>query len=173
MEPTPAKATRFKTIKTDVTRWARTLGVDAVTLYKSHPYFFLFCDIDTHSKEALRAVLTTYKLANLSVYWWRTSKGYNTVSPCLLELREWLRLTKRFPSFVQYSFDTIRLSRRITDGGILYAENWNRYSYLESYSLIFELLRRFNCNIPEWKSCYVVTQLQKTYYNQLLFRKCQ
>lgn len=170
MDSATTQKPRFETIKTNVTRWAHTKGVDAVTVYNSNPYFFLFCDIDTHSKEELRKVLTTYKLSNLTVYWWRTSKGYNTVSPCLLSLRQWIRLTKRFPSFVEYSFDTIRLSNRLTDGRTLFCEQWNRVTYLESYSLIFELLKRFNANLSKWRSCYVTTKLQYSFYNQLLFR---
>ena len=33
------------------THWVKTFGLDAVTIYKGKPYFFLFADIDTKDKE--------------------------------------------------------------------------------------------------------------------------
>jgi hypothetical protein len=168
-----SKDTRFETPRSNVTRYVRTLGVNAVTIYNQKPYFFLFADIDTKEPELLRKTLGVYKRRNLTAYWWETNKGYNIASPCLLGLRSWMRTVTYMQSFLDYSFDTIRISRRATDGKILYGEQWNKGQYVESYSLIYELLVRFCCNIRHWKPFYHYTTLEKIYYNQLLLRKCQ
>jgi hypothetical protein len=96
------------------TNWVKTFGLDSVTIYNKKPYFFLFADLDTKDKEELLKVLVIFQRRGLSCYHYETTKGYHVVSPTMLTIREWV-LHKKALDFLQYRFDTIRISKRALD----------------------------------------------------------
>lgn len=151
----------------------QTFGINSVTIYDGDPYFFLFSDVDTKDMEQLRRILQVYKQNNLSCYFYETTKGWHVVSPVLLKLRKWTRLVNQLRPLVKdYSFDTIRYTRRYTDGRILYFEEWNNKNF-ESYDLHYLFRNKFECGFDKILENYVSTKLQWTSYNQLrITKKC-
>jgi hypothetical protein len=148
-------------------RYLQTVGINSVTMYDSNPYFFLFSDIDTKDTEILQRVLMVYKHRNLTAYYYETRKGWHVVSPVLLKLRKWAGLTEQLRKILpDYRFDTIRYTPRPTDGKILYLQQWN-LKEPESYNLIWELHKKFMCDIQVMRECFVSTKLDWTIYNQL------
>ena len=113
-----------------------TLGLEAVTTFNEKPYFFLFSDIDSKDPDELLKVLKFYEKWQYSVYYYETTKGFHIVSPVLLSFRTWLfrieSLKKKVP---EYRFGAIRISKRPTDSGIAYFQNWNNFKKKESITL--------------------------------------
>ena len=145
----------------------QTFGINAVTIKDGNPYFFLFSDIDSKELDQLKEVLKVYKHRNLSVYFYETTKGWHVVSPVLLGLRKWIDLTNQLRKLLpDYSFDTIRYSKRYTDGKKLYFEEWN--SILpESYNLHYQIRYKFECGFNRILEHWTSTELQWCTYNQL------
>lgn len=163
------KELRPTSIRSGVTRYAVSLAVNAVTVFEGKPYFFLFCDIDCQDKELLRQALAVYRRKNLTVYFWQTAKGWNLASPCLLHIRKWTKYKAILQKLNEgYSFDSIRVSKRYTDGKTLFYEQWNRKLYYESYDLISLLADRFSVSFT--KRC-VHTNLDISIYRQLRLLK--
>jgi len=150
-----------------------TFGINAVTIMGGNPYFFLFSDIDTKSTEQLKEVLKVYKHRNLTVYFYETTKGWHVVSPVLLGLRKWIGLTNQLRKLMpDYSFDTIRYTKRCTDGKKLYYESWNRKE-LESYNLHYQLRYKFQVGFSQILPHWTDTKLDWCTYNQLrIIKKC-
>ena len=152
------------------THWVKTLGLDCVTLYNDKPYFFLFADLDTKDKEELLKVLVIFQRRGLSCYHYETTKGFHVVSPTMLTVREWV-LHKKALDFLQYRFDTIRISKRSTDGKKLFFNHYNRhYRRMESSSLHNMLRNIYGCSEIEKNKQIVFTDLQFTTYMQLKLR---
>jgi len=148
-----------------------TIGINAVTIHDSTPYFFLFSDIDTKEREQLREVLKVYRNRNLSCYFYETTKGWHVISTVLLKLRKWISLCNLLrPIVPDYSFDTIRYSMRSSDGKMLYFEDWN-HKELESYDLHYYILQKFNCDLKHFQNHYVSSKIDWTIYNQLRLKK--
>lgn len=153
--------------------YVQTFGINSVTIKDGNPYFFLFSDIDTKSKEQLKEVLKVYRYRNLSVYFYETMKGWHVVSPVLLGIRKWTSLTNQLSKILpEYSFDTIRYTYRQTDGKKLYYEPWNQRE-LESYDLHYLLRNKFQCGFDRILEHWTSTKLQWCTYNQLrITKKC-
>ncbi len=152
---------------TDGIRYLQTVGINSVTMYEGNPYFFLFSDIDTKDKEILQRILMAYKHRNLTAYYYETRKGWHVVSPVLLKLRKWVGLTEQLKKILpDYKFDTIRYTPRPTDGKILYLQQWNMKEP-ESYDLVYQLHKKFNCDLQRFESNYVSTKLEWSIYTQL------
>ncbi len=151
----------------------QTFGINAVTIWDSNPYFFLFSDIDSKELEKLVKVLMVYKHKSLSVYFYETTKGWHVVSPVLLGLRKWIGLTNQLRKLLpDYSFDTIRYSKRYTDGKKLYFEEWNS-RLPESYNLHYHIRYKFQYGFNEILEHWVSTKIQWSTYNQLrIIKKC-
>ena len=153
------------------THWVKTFGLDAVTIYKGKPYFFLFADLDTKDKEELLKVLVIFQRRGLTAYHYETTKGFHVVSPTMLTIREWV-LHKKALNFLQYRFDTIRISKRVTDGKELFFNHYNRhYRRMESSSLHNMLRNIYGYSEIEKNSQIVFTNLQFTTYMQLKFKE--
>ncbi len=144
-----------------------TFGINAVTIKDGNPYFFLFSDIDNKELEHLRDILKVYRYSNLSVYFYETTKGWHVLSPVLLSLRKWMGLTNVLRKLIpDYSFDTIRYTKRYTDGKKLYFESWNSRR-LESYNLHYQLRYKFQYGFDRILEHWTSTKLQWCTYNQL------
>ena len=153
------------------TNWIKTFGLDAVTIYKGKPYFFLFADLDTKDKEELLKVLVVFQRKGLTAYHYETTKGFHVVSPTMLTIREWV-LHKKALDFLQYRFDTIRISKRATDGKKLFFNHYNRhYRRMESSSLHNMLRNIYGYSEVEKNKQIVFTDLQFTTYMQLKFKE--
>lgn len=155
---------------TGSTRQNMVVGLDAVTVEpQSHtPYFFLMCDIDTKEQETLRTIIQFYAQNQLSVYFWETKKGYHTLSPALLKLRVWTRLTCDLRDKIQYDFDTLRWSARYTDSSILYFEDYHTRRFQESLTMHQAIANKF-CTIPVNRG--IETVLTWSMYSQLEFKQ--
>lgn len=148
-----------------------TFGINAVTTIETYPYFFLFSDIDTKEVNQLKEVLKVYRHRNLSCYFYETTKGWHVVSPVLLGLRKWIGLTNQLRKIIpDYSFDTIRYTKRSTDGKTLYFEDWNS-KISESYDLHYLLRNKFEVGFDRILEHWVSTKLQWCSYNQLRITK--
>ena len=153
------------------TEWVKTFGLDSATVYKGKPYFFLFADIDTKDTEELLKVLVIFQRRGLSCYHYETTKGFHVVSPTMLTIREWV-LHKKALDFLEYRFDTIRISKRSTDGKKLFFNHYNRhYRRMESSSLHNMLRNIYGYSEVEKNKQIVFTDLQFTTYMQLKFKK--
>jgi len=153
--------------------YVQEFGINAVTVKDCNPYFFLFSDIDSKELEKLKEVLKVYKRNNLSVYFYETTKGWHIISPVLLGLRRWIGLTDQLRKLLpDYSFDTIRYSKRYTDGKKLYFEEWNSILH-ESYNLHYQIRYKFECGFDRILEHWISTKLQWCTYNQLrIIKKC-
>ena len=152
------------------TQWLKTVGLDAVTIYDNNPYFFLFADIDTKNKEELLKVIVTFQRRGLSCYHYETTKGFHVISPTMLTIREWV-LHKKALDFLQYRFDTIRITRRLKDGKKLFFNHYNKhYRRFESANLHDMLRKKFHYSPIEKHQKIVQTKLQYTIYMQLKFK---
>ena len=147
-----------------------TLGLEAVTIFNEKPYFFLFSDIDSKDPEELLKVLKFYEKWHLSCYYYQTTKGFHIISPVLLTFRTWLfrieSLKKKVP---EYRFGAIRISKRDTDSGTAYYQNWNDRKFKESYSLhvlMNEIFFTSGVKMVKPKK----TKLNYIWYNQLNFK---
>lgn len=149
------------------TTWVKTYGLDCCTIYNNKPYFFLFADIDTKDKEALLKVLTIFCKRNLSCYHYETTKGYHVISPTMLTVREWVNY-KRALSYLEYRFDTIRISKRVGDGKKLFYNHYNKhFRRMESKSFHNLFRNLFGYSEIENNLQIVSTILQYTTYMQL------
>tara|TARA_R110002020_G_scaffold164095_1_gene350503 strand:- start:418 stop:1074 length:657 start_codon:yes stop_codon:yes gene_type:complete len=168
------------------TKWVSTLGVDAVTIFNdstksfdlaggkilhSKAYFFLFADIDTKDPEILLKCLVIFQRRHLSCYHYETTKGYHIISPVMLTIREFLHHKKAL-DFLEYRFDTIRLSPRKGDGTKLFFNHFNKHFRRKESKTLHNLLReKFNCSKIEPNENYVNTKLSYTTYSQLKFQE--
>lgn len=150
-----------------------TIGINAVTIRDSQPYFFLFSDIDSTDTELLKEILKIYRYKNLSVYFYRTTKGWHVISPVLMNLRSWVSTCNKLRKIIpDYSFDSIRYDKRQSDGIILHFESWN-WKNPESYDLHYLLRNKFKVGFDKIEKHYVSTKLQWCTYNQLrITKKC-
>ena len=90
-----------------------TKAIQAITVFDSKPFFFLFADIDKRDSKLLLKVLTIYRNNQISCYYYHTNKGYHVISPCLLTFRKWSQLTDLLrPLLEAYRFDALRISNR-------------------------------------------------------------
>lgn len=81
--------------KQNPTRLYKVVALNCVTVDdKKNPYFFLFSDIDDKDPYHLSRIIKFFAKNGLSFFWYETSKGYHVVSPCLLEIEEWIKLRK-------------------------------------------------------------------------------
>ena len=149
------------------THWVNTLGVDAVTIYQNKSYFFLFADIDTKDTEALLKILVIFQRRHLSCYHYETTKGYHVISPTLLNIREFMN-HKMALDFLDYRFDTIRLSKRKTDGSRLFFNHFNKHFRRKESKSLHNLIRNlYGCSEIEPNENYINTSLSFTQYMQL------
>ena len=152
------------------TQWVDTMGIDAVTIYNDKPYFFLFADIDTKEPELLLRILVIFQRRHLSCYHYETTKGYHVISPCLLHIRLWLKFQKDL-SFLDYRFDTIRISKRYGEKPTLYYNHFNKhFRHLESKSFHNLIRNIYNYSEIEPNENYINTRLSFTQYMQLKLR---
>jgi hypothetical protein len=149
-----------------------TLGLEAVTTFNEKPYFFLFSDIDSKDPDELLKVLKFYEKWQYSVYYYETTKGFHIVSPVLLSFRTWLfrieSLKKKVP---EYRFGAIRISKRPTDSGIAYFQNWNNFKKKESITLHNLMNEIFFINGSMKITRGKKTKLNYIWYNQLNYQK--
>lgn len=152
------------------TRRVPTIGLDAVTVEPKTltPYFFLFADIDTKESETLRVVLQKFSRVGISAYFWETCKGWHVLSPALLTLRQWTSLRVGMQDMLSYYFDTLRWSARLSDGSILYFEDYQKPRYQESYTLHQAIANKF-CTEPLERGIETVLTWSK--YHQLEFKQ--
>lgn len=170
MEHEASEGTWNKRPVTDSTRRVLTVGLDAATVDPETltPYFFFFADIDTKEQETLRVVLQKLSVVGISAYFWETRKGYHVLSPALLKLRLWTSLRVGLQDKLQYYFDTLRWSSRLTDGSILYFEDYNRGRYQESLTVHLAISEKFG-TIPVERG--IDTHLTWSQYHQLEFKQ--
>ena len=95
MEHKKSKTNGIKRVKSNSTRFIQYEGLSAVTIFDSRPYFFLFADIDKKEVKQLERVLWIYQENNLSCYWYETTQGFHVVTPVLLNLKTWAKLTNQ------------------------------------------------------------------------------
>ena len=89
----------------------------------------------------------------------------------MLTIREWV-LHKKALDFLEYRFDTIRISKRSTDGKKLFFNHYNKhYRRMESSSLHNMLRNIYGYSEVEKNKQIVFTNLQFTTYMQLKFKK--
>ena len=89
----------------------------------------------------------------------------------MLSIREWV-LHKKALDFLEYRFDTIRISKRSTDGKKLFFNHYNRhYRRMESSSLHNMLRNIYGYSEIEKNKQIVLTDLQFTTYMQLKFKE--
>ena len=149
------------------TQWIDTMGIDAVTIFDDKPYFFLFADIDTKDTELLLKILIIFQRRQLSCYHYETTKGYHVVSPTMLTIREFLHHKKAL-DFLDYRFDTIRLTKRNTDGSKLFFNHFNKHFRRKESKSLHNLLRNlYRYSEIEPNENYVNTSLCYTQYSQL------
>jgi len=149
------------------TQWIDTMGVDAVTIFDDKPYFFLFADIDTKDTEVLLKTVTIFQRRQLSCYHYETTKGYHVVSPTMLTIREFLHHKKAL-DFLDYRFDTIRLTKRSSDGSELFFNHFNKHFRRKESKTLHNLLRNlYGYSEIEPNENYVNTSLCYTQYSQL------
>ena len=149
------------------THWVDTMGIDAITIYNDKPYFFLFADIDTKEPELLLRILVIFERRHLSCYHYETTKGYHVISPTMLTIREFLH-HKRALDFLDYRFDTIRLTKRNSDGTILFFNHYNKHFRRKESKSLHNLLRNiYGYSEIEPNENYINTRLQYTNYMQL------
>jgi hypothetical protein len=159
----------IKTARTGSLRSIQNVGLNAVTVDASrNPYFFLFSDIDTKEPETLRLVLQKFLRKGISAYFWETSKGWNVVSPNLLDIRQWTLLRLDLQDIAKYNFDTIRWSTRLGDGDKLYFEDSHLQRYLESVTLHKKIAEKFS---TEPLDRGIETALTWCSYNQIVFKQ--
>jgi hypothetical protein len=152
------------------TQYVKTLGLNATTIYNNESYFFLFADIDTKDKSTLERVLNIFANHNLTCYHYETIKGYHVISPCLLHIRLWLKFQKDL-SFLDYRFDTIRISKRYGEKPTLYYNHFNKhFRHLESKSFHNLIRNIYNHSEIEPNENYINTRLSFTQYMQLKLR---
>jgi hypothetical protein len=152
------------------TQWVDTMGVDAVTIFDNKPYFFLFADIDTKDTEILLKILVIFQRRQLSCYHYETTKGYHVVSPTMLTIREFLHHKKAL-DFLDYRFDTIRLTKRSSDGSELFFNHFNKHFRRKESKTLHNLLRNlYGYSEIEPNENYVNTSLCYTQYSQLKLR---
>lgn len=148
-----------------------TFGINSITTRNGKPYFFLFSDVDNKELESLKEVLKVYRYRNLSVYFYETTKGWNVISPVLLGFRNWVGICNTLRKILpEYSFDTIRYTKRHSDGNQLYFEDWNS-KIPESYDLHYLIRNKFMVGFDRILEHWVSTKLQWTTYNQLRITK--
>ena len=148
-----------------------TKGLNAVTIYNDEPYFFLFADIDTKDLEELHKILTIFQRRGLSCYHYETTKGFHVISPTMLTIREW-SLYKKDLDFLNYRFDTIRISKRYTDSPILNFEHFNKHFRRLESSSFHNLIRNiYGYSEVEKNKQIVFTKLQYSTYIQLHLKK--
>jgi len=149
------------------TQYVKTLGLNTTTIYDDETYFFLFADIDTKDSSMLEKVLNIFNNHHLSCYHYETSKGYHVISPCLLHVRLWLKFQKDL-SFLDYRFDTIRISKRFDDKPDLYFNHFNKhFRHLESKSFHNLIRNIYKYSEIEPNENYINTTLSFTQYMQL------
>tara|TARA_R100001086_G_scaffold243950_1_gene173185 strand:- start:457 stop:1047 length:591 start_codon:yes stop_codon:yes gene_type:complete len=149
------------------TQYVKTLGLNTTTIYDDETYFFLFADIDTKDSSMLEKVLNIFNNHHLSCYHYETSKGYHVISPCLLHVRLWLKFQKDL-SFLDYRFDTIRISKRFDDKPDLYFNHFNKhFRHLESKSFHNLIRNIYRYSEIEPNENYINTSLSFTQYMQL------
>ena len=149
------------------TQYVKTLGLNTTTIYDDETYFFLFADIDTKDISVLEKVLNIFNNHHLSCYHYETSKGYHVISPCLLHVRLWLKFQKDL-SFLDYRFDTIRISKRFDDKPDLYFNHFNKhFRHLESKSFHNLIRNIYKYSEIEPNKNYINTSLSFTQYMQL------
>ena len=170
MESKASEGTWAERPITGSTRRVQTIGLDAVTVDPQTltPYFFFFADIDTKEQETLRVVLQKLSVVGISAYFWETRKGYHVLSPALLKLRLWTSLRVGLQDKLQYYFDTLRWSTRLTDGSILCFEDYNRGKYQESLTVHLAISEKFG-TIPVERG--IDTHLTWSIYHQLEFKQ--
>jgi len=148
-------------------QWVKTFGLNAPTIYNNETYFFLFADIDTKDPELLQKILTIYQRRQLSCYHYETTKGFHVISPTMLNIREFM-LHKMALDFLEYRFDTIRLTRRETDSPVLFFDHFNKHFRRKESKSLHNLLRNiYNCSEIEPNENYINTRLSFTEYMQL------
>ena len=147
--------------------YVKTLGLNATTIHDSKVYFFLFADIDTKDNSILEKVLNIFANHHLTCYHYETLKGHHVISPCLLHVRLWLKFQKDL-SFLDYRFDTIRISKRLGDKPILFYNHFNKhFRHLESKTFHNLMRNIYNCSEIEPNENYINTRLSFTEYMQL------
>ena len=52
------------------------LGLEAITLYETHPSFFLFVEIDTKDKSVLQSLIKYITNRKISVIFYESNKGF-------------------------------------------------------------------------------------------------
>ena len=145
----------------------KTTGLNATTIYNNEVYFFLFADIDTKDKAALEKVLNIFANHHLTTYHYETSKGYHIISPCLLHVRLWIKYQKDL-AFLDYRFDTIRISKRLGDKPTLYYDHFNKhYRHLESKTFHNLFRNIYGYSEIEPHDEIINTELSFTQYDQL------
>ena len=153
------------------TQWVDTMGIDAVTIYNDKPYFFLFADIDTKDPEFLLKILVIFQRRHLSCYHYETTKGYHVISPTMLNIREFMQ-HKMALDFLDYRFDTIRLTKRKTDKPILFFNHFNKHLRRKESKSLHNLLRNiYGYSEIEPNENYINTRLQYTNYMQLKLQR--
>lgn len=147
-----------------------TIGLEAITVFNSKPYFFLFADIDTKESSFLLKVLTFFKINHLSCYYYNTNSGFHVASPCMLKFRHWTKLIEQLKKELpEYRFNALRVSNRGDYRFIDYC-NWNDRKYKESRTLHNLFKNRFKIVDAVLMVKAKDTELSFITYNQLSFR---
>lgn len=140
--------------QTNIIKYVERLGIQADCVFDNFPHFFLFIELDSKEKTTLRSMLKFLLNQSLALLFFESNNGYHIVSPSLLGLQKWLRITKVcqdiYPNHF-YSHDVIRISPKPKDGKILFWENGDtRSKFKNSDDLlkIFELRFKTKINCP-------------------------
>ena len=99
-------------------KFVERIGLEALTIYENHPFFFLFVEIDSKDKSILQSLIKYITNRKISVIFYESNKGYHIVSPSLLHFQEWLRVVRMCQQIYPnpfYMHDVIRISPKKND----------------------------------------------------------
>jgi len=145
------------------------LGLEALTLYETHPSFFLFVEIDTKDKSVLQSLIKYITNKNISVIFYESNKGYHIVSPSLLHFQEWLRVVKMCQKIYPnefYMHDVIRISNKKNDSKEM---TWYNADFGQVHKVSQDLLSLYESKFERKIPCpnTVKTKLSFTKYEDL------
>ena len=145
------------------------LGLEALTLYETHPSFFLFVEIDTKDKSVLQSLIKYITNKNISVIFYESNKGWHIVSPSLLHFQEWLRVVKMCQKIYPnefYMHDVIRISNKKNDSIVM---TWYNADFGQVHKVSQDLLLLYESKFERKIPCpnTVKTKLSFTKYEDL------
>ena len=145
------------------------LGLEASTVYNETPYFFIFVEIDSKEISILQSITKYLINQNLSLLIYETNKGFHIVSPSLVHLQEWIRITQMCQKIYSnpfYHHDVIRISFKKNDDTDFawYNSDFNEiHKVSDDFLNMYELKYKKKVNCPN----RVKTKLKIVTYEDL------